>query len=342
MTNWNKPDLASSKTGVLSEIKEMTSDAIKLTHSSPSNLPTSALRYNRATRVFEEWSGSSYSIVPIADEIGTVKMWITNTAPTGYLFLQGGSIGNASSAATARANADTEALFTLLWNGLTNTEAPVSGGRGASAAADFAANKRLTLPDMRQRFPLGKAASGTGATLGGVGGTIDLQHQHDVPGHYHGFGTGSSATVDITHTHGSSAVSGTVGGGDGIHTHTGATNANEGAHTHDIIGYVGADVAGQTNRLQAVRRETGALAASNPLQSAGNHVHGFTTNTTGSGHGHGFSLTAAGQTLGATSKSVSGTIGLVTGGSNGNAAFPTAQNAQLNPPFLALNFIIKY
>lgn len=36
----------------------------------------------------------------------------------------------------------------------------------------------FNVPDLRQRFPLGKAASGTGATLGGTGGDID--HVHDL------------------------------------------------------------------------------------------------------------------------------------------------------------------
>lgn len=34
----------------------------------------------------------------------------------------------------------------------------------------------FNLPDLRQRFPLGKAASGTGATLGATGGAIDHTH----------------------------------------------------------------------------------------------------------------------------------------------------------------------
>jgi microcystin-dependent protein len=49
------------------------------------------------------------------------------------------------------------------------------------------------LPDLRQRFPLGKAASGTGSTLGGTGGLID--HVHTGPSHTH------TGTVDVSHTH---------------------------------------------------------------------------------------------------------------------------------------------
>jgi hypothetical protein len=37
----------------------------------------------------------------------------------------------------------------------------------------------FNVPDLRQRFPLGKAAAGTGVVLGGTGGAID--HTHTVP-----------------------------------------------------------------------------------------------------------------------------------------------------------------
>lgn len=37
----------------------------------------------------------------------------------------------------------------------------------------------FNVPDLRQRFPLGKAASGTGSTLGGTGGAIDHTHSLD-------------------------------------------------------------------------------------------------------------------------------------------------------------------
>lgn len=82
--------------------------------------------------------------------------------PTGWVMMDDGSIGSAASGATTRANADTEALYTLLWNNVIDTWAPVATGRGASAAADFAADKAMTLP-----LQLGRslATSGAGATL---------------------------------------------------------------------------------------------------------------------------------------------------------------------------------
>lgn len=99
--------------------------------------------------------------------------YMGSTAPSGWVMADGRTIGNAASAATNRANADTVALFTVLWDSLSNTVAPVSGGRGASAAADYAANKTLTLPDCRGRVAAFKDdMGGTAAsrlTSGGSG-----------------------------------------------------------------------------------------------------------------------------------------------------------------------------
>jgi len=89
---------------------------------------------------------------------GIVAMFRRKTAPAGWV-VEKGTIGNASSNATNRANSDTLSLFTLMWTEFTNAELPIqdSAGaastRGASAAADFAANKRMPLFDSRTRFP---------------------------------------------------------------------------------------------------------------------------------------------------------------------------------------------
>jgi hypothetical protein len=74
---------------------------------------------------------------------------------TGYIRLNGRTIGSAISSATERANDDCEELYNLLWNNLSNTICPVIGGRGVTAAADWAANKAITPPDMRGRTPVG-------------------------------------------------------------------------------------------------------------------------------------------------------------------------------------------
>lgn len=74
---------------------------------------------------------------------------------TGWTRANGRTIGSAASGATERANADTSALFSYLWNNFSNTICPVSTGRGANAAADFAANKTITLLDWRGYVPGG-------------------------------------------------------------------------------------------------------------------------------------------------------------------------------------------
>ena len=74
---------------------------------------------------------------------------------TGWVRANGRTMGSASSGATERANADTATLFAYLWNNFSNTICPVSTGRGANAAADFAANKTITLLDWRGYVPGG-------------------------------------------------------------------------------------------------------------------------------------------------------------------------------------------
>lgn len=69
-----------------------------------------------------------------------------NTAQSGWLLYQQGTIGSAISGASVLASATAQRLFTTYWTNYNNTQCPVSGGRGASAAADWAANKTLTLP----------------------------------------------------------------------------------------------------------------------------------------------------------------------------------------------------
>ena len=89
--------------------------------------------------------------------------WDALTAPTGWVRKNGKTIGSAASSATERANADTEDLFSFLWNNFADAECPVTGGRGAAAAADFAANKPIALPDWRGRTPFGLDTMGNTA-----------------------------------------------------------------------------------------------------------------------------------------------------------------------------------
>jgi hypothetical protein len=124
---------------------------------------------------------------------GIMHDYVGATPPTGFILADGRTLGSAASAATNRANADTVNLFTLLWNSMADAQATVSTGRGASAAADFAANKTITVPDFRGRTGIGKDDMGgsaanrvtnaisviPGTTLGASGGDQSLQaHVH--------------------------------------------------------------------------------------------------------------------------------------------------------------------
>jgi len=121
------------------------------------------------------------ALTPVATPTGTVFDYVGSTEPSGYVFLSGLTIGNGSSGGTGRANADTSDLFTLLWNSMADAEAAVSSGRGANAAADFAANKTITLPDARGRLVAGRDNMGgstasriTNAGAGIVGTTLGV------------------------------------------------------------------------------------------------------------------------------------------------------------------------
>lgn len=114
---------------------------------------------------------------------GDFKMVYNTGTLSGFVRCNGRTIGNASSGATERANADTEALFSFLYTADTNLS--VSGGRGANAATDYAANKTITLPDCKSRTlaglsDMGASDSGrlsttyfgcTGLVLGCAGGS---------------------------------------------------------------------------------------------------------------------------------------------------------------------------
>lgn len=115
---------------------------------------------------------ASWFAVPLGGNLGfstgDLKMTLKSTADVGWVLANDGTIGNAASGGTTRANADTQALFTLLWTNVSNTYAPVSGGRGASAVLDFNANKTIALTKMLGRA-LGIAGAGSGLTARTLG-----------------------------------------------------------------------------------------------------------------------------------------------------------------------------
>lgn len=68
------------------------------------------------------------------------------TSEFGWVAMNDGSIGSATSGATTRANIDTFFLYKYLWENVSDTWCPVTTGRAGSAENDFNSNKAMFLP----------------------------------------------------------------------------------------------------------------------------------------------------------------------------------------------------
>lgn len=169
---------------------------------------------------------------------------------TGWVRANARTIGSASSGATERANADTQPLYEFLWNNFSNDICPVTGGRGANAAADFAANKAIGLIDMRGRAPfglddMGSSAAGviTDGTSAAASGGAEKQT------------LSRSALPNIT-----LAVSGTA--------------ASAGAHTHKTNFNTSSRATGTSGSRELVAPEDGGPPMAEYFTSSdGNHTH---------------------------------------------------------------------
>lgn len=128
---------------------------------------------------------------------GDAKLTFQTVPEAGWILLNDGSIGSAASGGTTRANADCEALFSIFWiyNALDvpmQTAAGASVGRGASAAADWAANRRLLMPRALGRV-LGVGGGGAGLTFRRYGEALG-EEAHvlttpEIPSHTHPLAT---------------------------------------------------------------------------------------------------------------------------------------------------------
>jgi microcystin-dependent protein len=219
--------------------------------------------------------GQLQSVVPS----GAITAYGAGSAPSGWLLCDGTAI-NRTTYAT---------LF-----GIIGTTYGVGDG-----------STTFNIPNLQQRFPLGKAAAGTGSTLGGTGGAIDhthtsAAHTHTVASHFHGMAS---------------------------HTHTAA-------HSHPLssAGYAQMQV---ENADIFWRRLTG-LASWNATVTK--PIAGTVTgNSTAQTHG----ISLAGSTDSAT-PTTSGPSAANTDGTalTTDSTTPVATGPN-NPPFLVVNYIIK-
>jgi microcystin-dependent protein len=262
---------------------------------------------------------------PIGPSVGFYQDYAGATSPTGWVRANGRTIGSAASSATERANADCAELYALLWDTYSNTllviqdSAGTPTTRGASAAADFAANKRMPLPDIRSRAKvgvddMGNSAAGrlgtvitTPTVLGSAGGTET-----------HALATGELATHahTIAHDHTFSDTSTTE---SATHTHTsvGTTDAG-GDHTHDIVV--------STRRMRddgsndfPFSGSGGGAADDTGVGASGTHTHTFTV--------------ISGNASATHTHDVSGTTSASSAANSGNAGSGTA-HTNLQPSYL--------
>ena len=98
---------------------------------------------------------------------GDYKPTSRATADAGWLMANGDTLGSAASGADQASDAN-EALFLHLWNSFDDAQLPVTGSRGASAAADWAANKIIALPNLNNRMPVGAGDTYANGETGGT------------------------------------------------------------------------------------------------------------------------------------------------------------------------------
>jgi hypothetical protein len=160
-----------------------------------------------------------------------------NDVPTGWLLLDGKTVGSGSSGADY-ASSDAEALFKLMWNNTLNSEYQLlnsSGSfipRSATAQEDWDNSSRIPLPDVR-----GKTTVGSGST------TDTDKAGNTIKGRTH-LDTFGLQLIDLTHSHSLTSVTlstksfGSIStSSNGGHTPSGSVNVQSGgSHTHSVTG----------------------------------------------------------------------------------------------------------
>lgn len=189
---------------------------------------------------------------------GDGKITMQSAAEAGWIMLDDGTFGDASSGASSRANADTAALFTLFYNNISDANAPLFLNSGAAttrvaqgvAASAFAAHCRMSLPKQ-----IGRAlcAAGTGAGLSARAlATYGGEENHTLT---------ASEVPSITSTSG--AVGGTFSGS--------VTGSCSGSVTGTVSGSASGSVTGSFSGQTA----DSLLKNGNLAQSLGGGTTGF-------------------------------------------------------------------
>jgi microcystin-dependent protein len=208
---------------------------------------------------------------------GDIKIRYDSSEITGWRICNGKTIGSATSGASY-ANDGAQALFEFLWN--EDASLAIIGGRGANPAADWAANKRLTLPDYRGYALVGRDGMGNTAA-NRVAALVNL-----------GDRTGA-ATIALTEAQlpsVSKTVSTTT---DGNHGHPAFTSVTSNGSSNTSGGLM---LNGASTSVQPAYTGTADSTPGHQIGGAGAHDHDVTV-TFGSGSAHDNVQPSAGITV---------------------------------------------
>lgn len=179
----------------------------------------------------------------------------------------------------------------------------------------------FNVPDLRQRFPMGKAAAGTGSTLGGTGGSLNAvvvshnhtqgDHNHTQDAHSHSHDHGATGLVSANHDHGFTS---------------GVQSAN---HTHGTAGGF-ATWNTQANPEAGLNTAYPTTVAANTDGQSADHSHSGTTGGQSANHTH---------TTGNSNVSTTATNQTATGAATGTSGV-SGTDANI-PPFQVINYIIR-
>lgn len=202
----------------------------------------------------------------------------------GWVIMNGQSIGSPVSDATQRKNDDTENLFLHLWNKFSDSFCPVSGGRGASAAADWSANKSISVLTMQGYLAAGADdMGGTAAnrlqvstTCTATNGSVNITVASAT-----GLAIGMKVIIAGVAAGAISNISGTT-----VTLNTAYTGATGGGKTVRASFITDAQAMASTGGAQTVTQTTKELAA---------HTHGVTD----PGHTHDYDKVGGSGTIAA-------------------------------------------
>jgi len=214
----------------------------------------------------------------------------------GWIVARAGlTIGAAGSPATF-ASAQAVFLYVKTWNKFSNAQCPVTGGRGANALADFNALKPIQVYDMSGAGMIGNdGASGRLAGVPVISGSATVtgslvgENRHALTVDENGshFHTGTTGVESTTHTHSGSGTTGGMNAGN-PHAHNGRvpgySDRNYSQGDSSALSPTGAT--GVSITVDAVSVEHGHFYSFVTGGQSALHVHGFTTQASGSSTPH--------------------------------------------------------